>query len=88
MIEAGQSLAAKCYDGSGLGAGRQVERRGSSLRRRHIELAAEGGLAEGDRQIIDHVVTVAFEAGVVLDLDAHKQVPLGTAAGADGALSA
>src|SRR5262249_4623203 len=62
--------------------------RDRAVQRRHLDVAAQGRLAEGDRHLADEVVAVALEQRVLADAGDHVQVAAGRAGVAGLALAA
>src|SRR5438477_4531726 len=80
-------LAFDAKNGAILGARRDVD---PCLRveRRHIDLCAEGGLHEADRDFADQIVAFAMKNFVRLDVKNHVKIPGRTAARARFAVAA
>src|SRR5262245_16377232 len=72
----GDALAAQPQHRTDLRRGRNAQAR-TPLERGHLDLAAQRGLAEGDRNLADHVVADAAKQRLRLDLDQDLQIPGG-----------
>src|SRR5262249_20176019 len=84
--DVGKSLSPQRYDSPGLGSGPHLDRGRAAIRGWNSELASEGRLAERDGEIVDHVVAIPLEAGILLDLDGDDQVSGRPAPEPDGTL--
>src|SRR6266568_6984800 len=62
-----------------LGAGRDTQNAGFTIDSWHFDLGAKGSLGEADRQLVDDVVGLPFEEGVLLDGQDNVQVAGGAA---------
>src|SRR6267154_2094716 len=84
LAHARQPLAAQPVHGAGLRAGLQFERR-RAVRSGHAQLRAQRRLREGQRQVVDEIVTLTLEAGVLGDVEHGDQVARRTVARPRGA---
>src|SRR3989440_1966928 len=84
LAHARQPLATQPVHGAGLRAGLQLQRR-RPVRSGHAQLRAQRRLREGQRQIVDEVVTLTLEARVLGDVEHGDQVTGRTVARPRGA---
>src|SRR5688500_2568771 len=86
-VEVRHALAAQAHRAAGLGAGRDLEP-GRLVEGGDLDLVAEGGLGDVDRQVGHQVVGLAAEVAVRLDVDHQVEVAGRAAVGARLALVA
>jgi hypothetical protein len=77
-VEPGEPLPPQPEDLSGLYPGRDGHA-DRSLHGGHLDLVPEGSLAEGDDKVVEEVISVPHEPGIVLDLQENDDVPSGSA---------
>ena len=72
--KSGHSLPRDHEHGSGLGPGRNVEWRGSSVNQRYIELRPERCLGNAQSEPMNEICIVALEPRIRFDFDLYEQV--------------
>src|SRR5262249_50612206 len=87
LAQARQALGAQPVGHAGLRP-RLDPQRALAIRGRHVHLGAERGLRECDAEVVDQIVAVALEAGIVLDIEHGNEIAARAVAWAGHTLAA